>query len=205
MKKIWKNLHIIIFYILLIVPCCVAIISLIFLPDKIPVHSNNAGVIDRYGSKYEILILPLIIVVFGGIYYFWAKRIPKKSAVFIIWGANIAECVFNIITYILIFQGFKCSENYFPTVSKIAYVILGLIFCLIGISTLFVYAKKSLKSRDKLVFFISTIIIGLLLIVINFMPISLKIINIISIICIGCYALTALTFAVKNLLKKEWH
>lgn len=38
------------------------------LPDKIPVHYNAAGVIDIWGNKGEILILPVItILLYGGL------------------------------------------------------------------------------------------------------------------------------------------
>lgn len=45
---------------LLIIPLAVAIISLFFLPDIIPLHWNNAGEVDRQGSKYFVLLLGLL-------------------------------------------------------------------------------------------------------------------------------------------------
>lgn len=33
------------------------------LPDKIPGHYNAAGVVDRWGEKWEILILPIITTI----------------------------------------------------------------------------------------------------------------------------------------------
>lgn len=33
------------------------------LPDKIPGHYNAAGVVDRWGEKWEILILPIITII----------------------------------------------------------------------------------------------------------------------------------------------
>lgn len=35
----------------------------IFAFDKIPAHANASGVVDRYGSRLEILILPLVYIV----------------------------------------------------------------------------------------------------------------------------------------------
>ena len=38
------------------------------LPDKIPGHYNAAGIVDRWGNKGEILILPVItILLYGGL------------------------------------------------------------------------------------------------------------------------------------------
>lgn len=32
------------------------------LPDKVPGHFNGAGVIDRWGSKYELIVIPIVSV-----------------------------------------------------------------------------------------------------------------------------------------------
>ena len=46
--------------ILLIVTTLYAIYMYIQLPEKIPIHYNAAGVIDRYGNKLEIFILLIV-------------------------------------------------------------------------------------------------------------------------------------------------
>ena len=33
------------------------------IPDTIPMHYDSAGNIDRFGSKLEILVLPIIILI----------------------------------------------------------------------------------------------------------------------------------------------
>lgn len=45
---------------LLIVPLAAAAISLFFLPNVIPLHWNDAGEVDREGSKYFIFLLGLL-------------------------------------------------------------------------------------------------------------------------------------------------
>lgn len=37
------------------------------LPDQIPAHFNAAGEVDRYGSKYELFILPVIGLLMWGL------------------------------------------------------------------------------------------------------------------------------------------
>ena len=49
------------------VPMAVCVIALFFLPDKIPAHYNAAGEVDRWGSKYEMLIFPGLIVITRGV------------------------------------------------------------------------------------------------------------------------------------------
>ena len=38
------------------------VIVLQFMPDRIPMHYDMAGNIDRWGSKYESLIFPILIL-----------------------------------------------------------------------------------------------------------------------------------------------
>lgn len=58
MKKIRLLIRLLTF-----VPMAVCIIALFFLPDEIPAHYNAAGEVDRWGSKYETLLFPGLIVV----------------------------------------------------------------------------------------------------------------------------------------------
>ncbi len=47
------------------VPLAVSLVWLQFLPDRVPLHYNFAGEIDRWGSKWELLLLPGIVVLFA--------------------------------------------------------------------------------------------------------------------------------------------
>lgn len=49
-------------------PLFITAFTMIFMNDTVPAHYNVNGVVDRYGSKYEYLILPLIILAF---FVFW--------------------------------------------------------------------------------------------------------------------------------------
>ena len=55
---------------LAILPLTVSLIALIFLPDQIPAHYGSEFTVDRYGSKFEILILPIAIFVLALSFYF---------------------------------------------------------------------------------------------------------------------------------------
>lgn len=65
------------FYTLMFLPLIVSMIALIFLPDLIPVHYNIKNEIDRWGSKYEILIIPIIIILLGHFLLFIRKWVKK--------------------------------------------------------------------------------------------------------------------------------
>ena len=48
-------------------PILTAVVGVQFLPDQIPVHYNAAGEIDRWGSKYEELVLGVCFSLSGWI------------------------------------------------------------------------------------------------------------------------------------------
>lgn len=61
-----------------------SIIIFKFLPETVPVHYNFEGVVDRYGSKYELLFLNLIFIVILAVYlptYFLSKSALENEPV----------------------------------------------------------------------------------------------------------------------------
>lgn len=52
----------------------VTAVYLSLLPDSIPAHYNFAGEVDRWGSKYEQLFLPLFTMVYCPLFLLWAKK-----------------------------------------------------------------------------------------------------------------------------------
>ena len=48
-------------------------------PDQIPAHYNIRGEVDRWGSKYEFLILPVINLLFGVFMAWLARQEGKKG------------------------------------------------------------------------------------------------------------------------------
>ena len=52
-------------WILSIISIVLTAVALQFMPDLVPIHYNVAGEIDRWGSKYENFIFPILIIVFA--------------------------------------------------------------------------------------------------------------------------------------------
>ena len=48
-------------------------------PDQIPAHYNLRGDVDRWGSKYEFLIMPVISLLFGILMAWLARREGKQG------------------------------------------------------------------------------------------------------------------------------
>lgn len=115
-KKILYNL-------LMILPLIFTLIMLPILPDTIPGHYNLAGVVDRYGSKYESLILPILTIVMG-ISVKVIIRVNKNKyketegsneygrneKAFTISGLGMLF-VFNVITFIFLYAGYNSAAN----------------------------------------------------------------------------------------------
>lgn len=59
-------------------PIIISIVSLFFLDDNIPMHYDVRGVVDRMGSKYEIIIYPIIILILGLIGISTIKKYENK-------------------------------------------------------------------------------------------------------------------------------
>ena len=55
-----------------IVPFLIDIITVPFLPNEIPIHYDMSGRVDRIGSKFEVLIFPVLILI---ITLFWITTI----------------------------------------------------------------------------------------------------------------------------------
>ncbi|MEA4821717.1 MAG: DUF1648 domain-containing protein, partial [Erysipelotrichales bacterium] len=69
----------IIFLITMILPFLVTIIFWFFLPDSIPAHYNALGEIDRWGSKYEMIIIPIASLVMYGFFLLMTKVTKEKQ------------------------------------------------------------------------------------------------------------------------------
>lgn len=98
-----------IYYILMILPILYSLLSLSFLPDIVPAHFGANNVVNRWGSKYETLIFPVVILIFGVVMLKVAKFAEKKENSSVNnkkiceISSIIALIVFNVINaYILI-------------------------------------------------------------------------------------------------------
>lgn len=57
-----------VFWLLMFLPLAVTLAALVVLPDRVPMHYNLAGEVDRWGSKYENLIFPVLVWAMGGFF-----------------------------------------------------------------------------------------------------------------------------------------
>ena len=67
------------FYGLMVLPLAMALLALPFLPEQIPAHYDSAGLVTRWGSRFEVLILPPFVVLFGFFLRLMARATEKMA------------------------------------------------------------------------------------------------------------------------------
>ena len=134
-----------------LLPILVTLIAFKFMPQEIPTHYNLSGEIDRWGSRYEYLILP-VATIFLAIFFYIISRyfviIQKKSTKekeiietkqnekILYWVGIGLIIVFNVIQLILLYNAAtavkgvttKWEFNLFTGI----YIILSLLLIIIG-------------------------------------------------------------------------
>ena len=137
MTKIKK----IIYGILAVVPLIGTVFSLFFLPDSVPMHFDINHQVDRWGSKYEMLILSIIVLILGAVFIFVGKSLAKNEEhgnnnYNIFSTVSIAIlAIFNVINIGLIYIALKGIENLSTgdiDFLRILVFMFGLLFIIIG-------------------------------------------------------------------------
>ncbi len=138
-------------WILSLIALAGTVMALRFMPDQVPMHYDAAGNIDRWGSKYENLIFPVIIL---AVSLFWTlfiryyekkalKAIDEKESA----GARSNAKVLGIASLCMVamstvMQGFILYGAYNEAVSgaatwsidigKVSVILMGIIFIILG-------------------------------------------------------------------------
>ena len=129
------------FYVLMFLPLVASLIALQFLPNVVPAHYNINNVVDRWGSKYEILILPVVTISFGLFSLAMGKVAQKqepqgnnneKSSLFI---SNCVLLIFNMLSGFMIYSSLHQLEKLeFASLTfiQIAFIIIGIFLIVIS-------------------------------------------------------------------------
>ena len=68
-----------ILWILAFLPTLITAVVINFMPDKVPMHYDIQGNIDRWGSKYESFVLPVMIIVIALFFSCFIRHYKKKQ------------------------------------------------------------------------------------------------------------------------------
>ena len=132
-----------IFIILMIFPLLISGISLFFLPNEFPTVAGLNLILNKNGmaSKFNVLIFPIVSLLFGLLVPFMAKGSVKEhngneGNVKIIYTVGTALLAFfnllNIILLIVAFKGFKSVDELSFDIYKTLFIALGVMMVIMG-------------------------------------------------------------------------
>lgn len=131
----------IIYKLLARLPLLVTLTAFFFMPDEVPVHFNMDNQVDRWGSKYELLILPAVILVTGIVFMFAAKHLKAKEEhgnnnynVFMT-ASLVILAIFNVLTYFTLyiaFMGLQDLDTSKVDLFSLITLLFGFAFIIIG-------------------------------------------------------------------------
>lgn len=133
-----KNNNSKLFWILSILPLIITIGFFSFLPERIPAHYGVTGEVDRWGSKWEVFILPFIALFLCSFLKLWMGKLMQNEK----YKANTnaldkmligMPIIFVVLTIMFSITALKTIENLntFPFY-KILVVATGFVFALTG-------------------------------------------------------------------------
>lgn len=138
-----------------LLPTFITVIAIKYLPNQIPAHYDIAGNIDRWGSKYENFIFPVIIILLTLHWYLYINYFKKKQS------KSIDEKTIS-----------EAKQN-----EKIIYYVaigMAILFTILHVALLvstFITVKKNLQTMAIDINIVTNIAIGFLISVSgNFMP-----------------------------------
>lgn len=146
MRKKWIK-------ILTFLPLILAIIAVGFMDKKIPIHYDLAGNMDRWGSRYEIFILPLATFLMAG-FLLWMQKFAAKqerqgnnNEKYIDMTIIVCLIIFNVINFLIIYSGLAKLEKLEFKGIGLAQIVLGLT----GLLFIFLGNKMPKVKRNSLV------------------------------------------------------
>ena len=130
-----------VYYILMYLPFAVNLAALPFLPDRIPAHYGFDNQVTRWGSKYEALLYPLVIVLMGYFMLAMAKLGAKdeehgknNETVLLISGILIL-LLFHVLNAYSLYTSFVKAENLSSVpldLNQLIFGITGVLMIVIG-------------------------------------------------------------------------
>ena len=139
-----------IMWFLAILPVIVTSIVLQFMPDTIPMHHDLAGNVDRWGSKTESFIFPVVILVITLFWHLLISVFEKKAAkgktekeqmeagsnAKVLGIVGISQAViFGVMHYFILYSSCKEAEmgsEAAVDIAKVSCILCGILFIVLG-------------------------------------------------------------------------
>ena len=78
MEKCLTGVHYLLLYVLTFLPLAMVLTAFPFVPDPMPAHFSLSGEVNRWGSRYELFLMPVISAITGAI-MIWATKFSEKN------------------------------------------------------------------------------------------------------------------------------
>ncbi len=131
----------ILYLILMFLPLAVTAVMIGILPDQIPAHYGFDGQVDRWGSKYESFIFPVMTAAMGA-FMLWMTRIAarqekdgKNNARVVLMTGILLLIWFNVMNGYTLYTSFARVEDLSAVkldMNSLACLITGLLLILVG-------------------------------------------------------------------------
>lgn len=127
-------------WVLMLLPIAATVICLFFLPDQVPAHYGLDGQIDRWGSKYETLVFPVISVVTGFLMLGAAKMARKhtpgeqneRSVLITGVAVGVMFCAMTAYFLLMDFQRVRDLDAVPIALTQLMFGVLGLMMIVFG-------------------------------------------------------------------------
>lgn len=160
-------------------------VFMIVAPESIPMHYNILGEIDRYGSKFEMLMFPIFVLISGVVPMFFAKHFKSKgdkSTEKLSLNVGII-LVLMFIALDVLFSVISLNTNigYKTDIGKVIIIVIGIFFIvlcnlmpkarlnsLFGIRTSWSVANETIWQKSQRFGGYSGVICGIILVISGF-------------------------------------
>lgn len=121
---------------LAVLPLIVATVALFFLPDQIPAHFGANFEVDRYGSKFEILILPAEILLMSLIFLFPSIFVENEQNKKLLANIGIGlTLLLSVLNYFFLYAQASNAENIntgFFSIERVLMLLFAVFFIFVG-------------------------------------------------------------------------
>jgi len=131
----------IVYFILMFLPLVATLVLLPLFPEQIPAHYGADGQVTRWGSKWELIILPAATLLMAGFFPLVAKLVRaaepdgKNNEKVLLISGCATLLLFNVMTGYFLYTAYHQLENLseFPVdINRIVFVALGIVLIIVG-------------------------------------------------------------------------
>ena len=134
-----------------ILPFLLTAAAMNFLPEQVPMHYNAAGVVDRWGSKWENFLFPVLILLFN-LFWLWLMRVFEKKAQreqqekdrqaaaanarLLGWTALATTALFTVLQAAILLMAYRTAKEQAAAaaldINSVSCVLTGLVMVVLG-------------------------------------------------------------------------